>query len=329
MRRKLDSRALELFVAVAESLSFRRAAESLHLSQPPLSRAIRELEERLDAKLFERNRPGVALTDAGQRLLPQARRVLRLIDDAQASITRDPAPRVLRLGLTNALEPLWFDGLATRIAKLQEGLSVRTTSASSPHLVHLLRAGKLHAAFIALPTETAELDFVELERYPLCVALPSAHRLARKRTLRLAELEGEAMFWFDRARQPAFYDHAQAVFAQHRFAPATLREPDEHHVLLAEVASGKAIALLPSSFRALRRVGVAYRALVEGQELSLGVGLVLQPHDSRWRQLLLSSTLSGTSGPEAHDVRVRSHARAAGSRSGGQPVRAVSAAARR
>ena len=82
MRPRLDSRALELFVAVAEALSFRQAAQVLHLSQPPLSRAIRALEERLGTRLFERDTRAVALTEAGQRLLPRARRILRLLKEA-------------------------------------------------------------------------------------------------------------------------------------------------------------------------------------------------------------------------------------------------------
>ena len=289
MSRKLDSRALELFVAVAESLSFGRAAEALHLSQPPLSRAIRQLEERLDTRLFERDRRTVALTAAGRRLLPRAQQILRLIDDAQASITPDPQPSVLRLGLTNAAEPSWFQGLGERISELHRGITVETSSGTSPRLVRKLRSGQLHAAFIALPTDTAELQVIEIEKLPLCVALSAAHPLARKRMLRLRDLANESLFWFERARQPAFFDHSFEVFARHGFRPAMLREPDDHHVLLAEIASNKGVALLPSSFRALRRPGVAYRWLAEGAELSLGIALALPHGDSPWHRVSLSA----------------------------------------
>lgn len=111
----------------------------------------------------------------------------------------------------------------------------------------------------------------------MVVALPSAHPLARRRLLRLADLVDEPVFWFERARQPAFYDHCEQVFARHRFAPTRLREPADHHVLLAEVAAGRGMALLASSFAGLRRAGVAYRRLAEGDALSLGIGLAVPP----------------------------------------------------
>ena len=88
MSRRLDSRSLQLFRAVAEALSFRQAAEVLHMSQPPLSRAIRALEDRLGVRLFERSTQAVSLTEAGRRLLPYARRVDRLLQAAQEAVAR-------------------------------------------------------------------------------------------------------------------------------------------------------------------------------------------------------------------------------------------------
>src|SRR5687767_15188384 len=105
MRSRLDSRSLALFLAVAESLGFRQAAETLHLSQPPLSRAIRTLEERLGTRLFERDTRSVTLTVAGRKLLPRARRIMRLIRDAEHALAIGVEPRRLRLGLTTAVEP--------------------------------------------------------------------------------------------------------------------------------------------------------------------------------------------------------------------------------
>ena len=116
MNQRLDSRSLAQFVAVARTLSFRRAAESLHLSQPPLSRAIRELEARLGVALFERDTRRVALTQAGRRLLPQAERILALIARAEASLaSAAQMPARLRLGLTTAVELSTFDALLRRL----------------------------------------------------------------------------------------------------------------------------------------------------------------------------------------------------------------------
>jgi DNA-binding transcriptional LysR family regulator len=83
------------------------------------------------------------------------------------------------------------------------------------------------------------------------------------------------VYWFERARQPAFFDHCHTVFREFGFAPSFVREPPDHHVLLSEVAAGNGIALLPASFAAIRRNGVAYRKLAEGDRLATGLGLVV------------------------------------------------------
>ena len=286
MSNLLDSRALALFLAVADALSFRQAAETLHLSQPPLSRAIRELEERLGTRLFDRNTKGVNLTDAGQRLLPYARSIGKLLREAEAELAIRGLPATLRLGLTSAAEPPWFRGLAQRVQAAHPGTSVSILSDASPRLVRQLRAGKLDAAFVALPTDTHGLDVLELDRLPMVVAMQSSHPLARRKGVGLADLARESVFWFERARQPAFYDHCQKVFSRHDFAPSKLREPTDHHVLLSDVASGRGVALLPRSFTGLRRAGVVYRSLVEGEELAVGIGLVTRGDRQGMRDVL-------------------------------------------
>ncbi|MDZ5456258.1 LysR family transcriptional regulator [Azohydromonas lata] len=291
MNGPLDSRALRLFVAVARTLNFRQAAEMLHLSQPPLSRAIRELELRLGVGLFERNTRSVALTAAGALLLPRAEHILRLLDEAHTAVTAAHGATTLRIGLTTALEPPWFDGLGERLQAQWPQAHVELCFASSPQLVRQVRSGRLQAAFIALPTESQGLQVEELERYALYAALPCAHPLARHKRLRLAQLSQQTLFWFERRRQPAFHDHCQAVFKRSGLqARQWLTEAMEHHVLLAEVAAGKGIALLPSTFRALRRQGVAYRPLAEGLELSVGIGLCLPPTGSALRGPLRSAS---------------------------------------
>jgi DNA-binding transcriptional LysR family regulator len=277
-----------MFVAVATTRNFRQAAETLHMSQPPLSRAIRTLEERLGVRLFDRDTQGVALSRAGKKLLPRAQRILGLIAEAEKAISGDKDPTRLRVGITSALELTWFAKLAARINAHRPWLSVSSVSDTSPRLVRALRSHKLDAAIIALPTEVADLSVTPLDRQPMVVAIPSSHMLARRRTVALTDLQGESVFLFDRARQPAFFDHCQAVFARHGFAPHAIPEPADHHVLLAGVANASAFALLPTSFMSIKRSGVSYRPLKEGDELSIGVGLATSSEDAELRTLLLS-----------------------------------------
>lgn len=282
----LDSRALALFLAVADTLSFRQAAERLHMSQPPLSRAIRQLEDRLGTPLFLRDTQSVRLTAAGERLLPYARKIMRLLERAESSVALSALPSRLRLGITNAVEPPWFRGIVARIESSGRFDTVTAVSDSSPRLVRRLRARQLDAALIALPTETEGLAVTVLDRQPMVLAMPGSHRLAKRRSVSLGDLANERLYTFERARQPAFFDHCRAVFRRHGFEPWALREPEDHHVLLAGVANGEAFALLPRSFTALKRAGVVYRPLKEGDELAVSVGVATQPDRSELRDLL-------------------------------------------
>lgn len=272
--RALDTHALTLFCAVARCLNFRQAAQQLHMTQPPLSRAIKTLEERLGTRLFERDTQGVALTDAGRTLLPQALHILALLHAAEQSLARDEVAPQLRLGLTTSVEAGLFRPLLARLEACLPATALRLQAGPSPALIAAVRKGKLDAALVALPGSTFDLQVQPLLRQPMLVALPSRHPLARKRSVRLADLKEVPVYWFERSRQPAFFDHCQQVFARHGHAPVFLREPPDHHVLLAEVAAGKGAALLADSFRALRLAGVAYRALAEGGELALQIALV-------------------------------------------------------
>jgi DNA-binding transcriptional LysR family regulator len=285
MTDRLDSRSLRQFVAVAETLSFRQAAETLHISQPPLSRAIRQMEGRLGTSLFERNTQSVTLTPAGQRLLPLARRILRLLTEAQEAVSARQLPERMRIGVTSAVESQWFQKVERALEA--KGVQPVVRSDTSPRLARQLARARLDAAFIALPTHAPGLQVDVLERQPLIAVLPAGHRLARRRTVSLGELSDDALFWFRRARQPAFFDHCRAVFERHGYAPALLEEPEDHHVLLAAVASGRGVALLPASFAALRRAGVIYKPLREGADLHVGIGLATSGDRPDVRQFLL------------------------------------------
>ncbi len=270
----LNTRDLELFLAVAECLNFRLAAQRLHLSQPPLSRAIRTLEERLGTPLFARNTHQVSLTPAGARLLPQARSILQALHKAEVSLKRYAQAQSLRLGLTPSLGPGMFTDLLAALEKRLQPTALQTTFEASPRLVALVKKKMLDAAIIAYPTNLQGLHFEALARIPQVVALASGHALAKRRMLSLKDLANEPVYWFARARQPAFFDHCHRVFRQHGFAPRFLPEPQDHHVLLAEVAAGKGVAIVPQSFGTLKLKGVSYRALRKGDALAVGVGLL-------------------------------------------------------
>ena len=271
------------FAVVAEERSLRRAAGRLFMSEPPLSRQIRALEDRLGFALFHRHSRGLALTAEGERVLAAIRPLLDHHERVFGELARLSAQAPLGvLGLTTAVEQGVFSGLEAELGRRQ-GRALRLERASSPRLVRRVLRGRLDAAVVALPLEIPALpggfSLTPLgHTEALVAALPESWARGDAPgvgcPLRLRELSGAPLFWFRREENPAWFDHVRAVFRQAGFAPRLLEEAPEHDVLLARIARGEAMGLFPASFAAIRRDGVCYVPLEEGPLLSLRLGLV-------------------------------------------------------
>ena len=276
----VDIRHLHYFIAVAEELSFRRAAERLHLSQPPLSRQIKALEDELGVRLLERDRSVVRLTQAGRAFLPEARKALAQLDKAvQAARSRpDGKEREFALGYTLALDRSAFPDVTQTLEAGFPDCRVLIRTKRSVSLIEDLHRGHLDAAFIGLPAETRGLTVKELRADPFVVALSAADKRARKREISLHELGGSPpLFWFRRSANPSFYDYCERYFERIGFKPDRLPEPDDHHVLLGMIAEGRGTGLIPASMQRIRRDGVVFRKLKEGKEFGVRIGLAYVP----------------------------------------------------
>lgn len=276
----LDIRLLRYFAVVAEENNMRRAADRLYMSQPPLSRHIRQLEERLGVTLFVRHTKGLTLTADGLRVLEIIRPLLAQQDEtymALSQLAQAEAPS-LRIGLTTAFEQGVFASLETVLAVQVEALHV--VRHGSPELVRQVRRGKLDAALVALPLETSALSLTRLNRQePLIAALPAQWPEAEQERLTLSTLNGRPLFWFKRERNPAFFDFTRDIFRRVGYVPACLEEPLEHDVLLARIARGEGLSLFPASFAAIQRQGVVFRAIDEAA-LCVQCGLVMLPENA-------------------------------------------------
>ena len=276
----LDLRLLRYFAVVAEENNMRRAADRLYMSQPPLSRHIRQLEERLGVTLFVRHSKGLTLTAEGLRVLEIIRPLLAQQDKTYAALSQlaqADAPS-LRLGLTTAFEQGVFASLETVLAAQVETLHV--VRHSSPELVRQVRRGKLDAALVALPLETSGLSATWLNRQePLIAALPAQWQESELERLTLSLLNGKPLFWFKRERNPAFFDFTRDIFRRVGYAPACLEEPLEHDVLLARIARGEGLSLFPASFAAIQRQDVVFRPIDEAA-LCMQWGLVMLPENA-------------------------------------------------
>lgn len=275
MALRFKLRQLEMFIAVAEVLNFREAAARLHMTQPPLSRQIQELETSLSVQLLERSKNGVSLTSAGEQFLEAARMLISACDDITTRFYNsisNPA-NVLKIGLTTVVDTEAFPQILPFLQSEISNLSVsfkRQTSAKSVRDIHQHR---LDAAIIGMPSKTNGLTVQQLYRDRFCVALPRGHRFQSRKIISLKELNGEVLFWFKRELNVGFYDYCEEVFKYFGFSPQRVLEPADHHVLLSMIANHGGIGLIPCSLRKVRRNGVIYRELKEREQLFIDVSI--------------------------------------------------------
>lgn len=290
----LDIRLLRYFAVVAEENNMSRAAQRLFMSQPPLSRHIRQLEERLGVMLFVRHTKGLTLTDEGARVLEIIRPLLAQQDETYAALSKlgQTGTQSLRFGLTTAFEQGVFAALESQLNTRVQKLHIARHS--SPELARQVRRGKLDAALVALPLETTGLSVTSVGWQELMIAaLPAIWSEAELPTLSLTALNHRLLFWFKRERNPAFFDYTRHIFCRAGYSPACLEEPLEHDVLLARIAQGDGLSLLPASFSAIQRQGVIFLPLTD-TELRISTGLLMLPENVtklEWLQTVVMQSL--------------------------------------
>lgn len=187
-------RQLEYLVALSDELSFRRAAEACHVSQPALSTQIQQLESVLDVQLFERDRRRVVATPAGVALAARAREVLVGVKElvAGARTFGEPLTGPVRLGVIPTIAPYLLPAALPRVQAKFPDMRLLIHEAPTEALLALLERGELDLLLLAREADLGEVVLLDLFRDPFLLAVPSGHRLARRRRLRAGDLQGEA-----------------------------------------------------------------------------------------------------------------------------------------
>ena len=264
----MELRHLRYFVAVAEELHFTRAAERLHIGQPPLSQQIQALEAELGAQLFERSKRWVRLTEAGRLFLDDARRILALAE--QAAVTARRAQRgeagELRIGFTfsTPFTPLF----ATVINRYRQRFPlVRLTLHEMATLPQIDAIGQrtLDLGFVR-PPEVAIPDSVTLSilrKDPLLLVLPNAHPLAGQAEIAIRELAGQAFVMYPKDAGTGIYPQIFRLCRAAGFVPHIAQEAGEASTIIGLVAAGCGISVLPASFDRIRMDGVCYRPIAD------------------------------------------------------------------
>jgi len=246
----VELRHLRYFVAVAEELHFRRAAERLHVAQPAVSEQVRKLEEELGVRLFERGHRNVSLTDAGSALLREARRVLEQAETARLA-ARSACGRptsVLRIGYVPASLAASVPRALQRLTVAMPQVETTLEPGSGLELVEAVRAEKLDAAIVSLPTPTAGLRVTHLGAQRAVAVFPVGHEQAVKSAVRLEQIAPQRIIVLPRDADRPFYDAVIAACRDAGLSPTLIEAPDGQieRALLA-VASGGGMAVLPES----------------------------------------------------------------------------------
>jgi DNA-binding transcriptional LysR family regulator len=259
MNPSIELRHLRYYLAVVEELHFGRAAGRLHISQPPLSQAIRKLEDELGAQLLRRNSRSVVPTAAGLVFAEEARRVLGALDAAVAEARRATGARsVLRIGALPTIALHRLQHFLTALASREPSLHPQVTHIGSLEQIRRLRSGELDFGVLHLPVQNDGIHAEPLFAADRAVALlPHGHRLASKRVIAPKDVTGETLVMFPRSLHPMLYDSWLAAIegAGYRFPELhDVKGTDPRDLVLA-IAEGSGIGVGSTSYAAASEAG--------------------------------------------------------------------------
>jgi DNA-binding transcriptional LysR family regulator len=291
----VELRHLRYFVAVAEELHFRRAAERLHVAQPAVSEQIRKLEAELGVRLFDRTQRNVALTDAGAALLTQAYRVLRQAEAAREAARSASDRPGLRIGYVPTAMQASIPRALRRLVGAMPNLQTTIEPGSGLELVDAVRAGELDAAVVSLPVPTAGVRVTPLgeQRAMAVFAVDNEH--AVKPHVALERIAPERIVVLPRDADRPLYDAVLATCCAAGISP-TLTEMRDGHVdrILLAVASGAGMAMLPECVaERYANAGVRFVPL-QGESPALTTGIVSRPHTEHLPTVALLRAASRT-----------------------------------
>jgi DNA-binding transcriptional LysR family regulator len=251
----MELRHLRYFLAVAEAQNFTKAAQRLRVAQPALGRQVNDLEDELGVKLLARSPRGATLTAAGEAFVAEAKAVLQRAEEASrvARAFAQGERGELHLGYAPSPTVELLPRILHAYQSEAPGVRVVLHDLSTGEMVDGLRNGKLHAALMVKSESKASrgLVFEELGCYPVCVAVPRAHKLGRQKTIELRQLAGQPLVAYSQSDYPEYHDLLVEVLAPEGVTPIIAEEHDSASSLIAAVEAGRGLAIVPASFACL------------------------------------------------------------------------------
>jgi DNA-binding transcriptional LysR family regulator len=277
----VEVRDLRYYLTLAEELHFGRAAQRLHIAQSALSQQLKRLERELGLSLVDRSSRHVRLTEAGERLRREAAEAVARFDAVAAAMTRirqDQQDRFI-LGISPGVRPQLLHDLLSTVSDAGY-TDVITRAASSADAGQLLRRRDIDAALLHTTPQDGELMHHVLENVPLGIAVPSTHRLARRRAIRPGDLTGETLIWVGRDAEPTLHDEVLTALVSAGYRPGRTHHPPTVDTSLNLVAAGIGVSLkFRFELHQAPRRGVVWRPF-RGVEVSVPTTLVWRRGDT-------------------------------------------------
>lgn len=247
-------KTLRQFIAVAEELNFRRAAQRLHMTQPPLTQSIQRLEAQIGLQLFDRSQSRVSLTPAGAALLDEARLLLSQTDKAIETARRAESglTSLLRVSFVPSVGQHLLPDIVLAFRRDNPAAHLELTAQTTSQQLEALRRGAIDLAIVVSPADRLASDGISYERLTragVCAAVPAGHPLAHRRRLQLAELANQPFVLMPAAHSPAFMGSIYAACSQAGFMPRVVQEASPIQAVLAMVACGVGVSLVPDAVR--------------------------------------------------------------------------------
>jgi DNA-binding transcriptional LysR family regulator len=251
MDRDIELRHLRYFVAVAEELHFGRAAERLHLAQPPLSQQIRKLEDLLGYALFLRTSRSVTLTPAGEALLQRARRTLRNVQrdiDETRSIARGDVGS-LHIGFIGSAMLTTLPGIFRSYGKAFPRVRLYLHESFTAMVIEGLENGTLDAGILRDGDPWEGMHVTTIFSEPFVAVLPSTHPCAKQKSISIAMLRDEPFVYYPRSAGARAYEKPLTLCEEHGFRPQIVQEASHWLTILRLVASGLGVSIAPACVR--------------------------------------------------------------------------------
>lgn len=269
----VDLRQLRYFVALADTLHFGRAATQLHISQPPLSRQIAELEAELGVVLFTRSSRQVTLTRAGRHFHEEVTRILDSLDVAMRTTqaTARGERGVLRVCFTMSAAWNVLPPLVKAYGHAYPDAEIQLSEVLPRELNESLTSGNADIGITFPWWRPDGLEYLPIHAEPLCAVLPAGHRLAESRKIAVGELAGEPFITFPLATAPALHELVIGCCRDHGFEPRIRLETHLQQTIVNLVAEGLGVSLVPMSMKKIQLTGAVFRPVSRAPIVEQGV----------------------------------------------------------